>query len=77
MTARGRLIQWHLDLWKGWNTTDTIVGATSPFGNLFKGRLNLQKRGTMGHSRGGEGAEYNAEYNKSLVAPTGRRRFLP
>ncbi|MCD6011053.1 MAG: hypothetical protein K0Q79_915 [Flavipsychrobacter sp.] len=74
MTARGRLIQWHLDLWKGWNTTDT--GLSTPFGNQFKGRLNLQNVGTMGHSRGGEGAIYNAEYNRSLGSPYGIKAVL-
>lgn len=74
MNARGVLVQHHLDLWNGWNTTDT--GATTPFGSLFKGRLNLQKVGTMGHSRGGEGVVFNAEYNKSLGSPYGIKAVL-
>lgn len=74
MNARGVLVQHHLDLWKGWSTTDT--GAGTPFGSLFKGRLNLQKVGTMGHSRGGEGVVYNAEYNASLGSPYGIKAIL-
>lgn len=72
MTARGYLMQYHLDLWKGWNTTD----STGPFGSMFLGKLDLNNVGTMGHSRGGEGAIYNAEYNRTLGSPYGIKAVL-
>jgi PKD domain len=71
MTARGHLVQWHLDLWNTWNT---VGGA--PFGTTFVGALDLQNIGTMGHSRGGEGVVYNAEYNRSLGSPYGIKAIL-
>ena len=67
MNARGVLVQHHLDLWNGWNATDT----SGPFHSLFVGKLNMQNIGTMGHSRGGEGVVFNAEYNTSLGSPYG------
>ncbi len=67
MNARGVLVQHHFDLWKGWSTTDT----SGPFHSLFVGKLNMQNIGTMGHSRGGEGVVFNAEYNASLGSPYG------
>ncbi len=72
MNARGVLVQHHLDLWNGWNTTDT----SGPFHSLFVGKLNMQNIGTMGHSRGGEGVIFNAEYNRSLGNPYGIRAIL-
>jgi PKD domain len=72
MNARGVLVQHHLDLWNGWNTTDT----TGPFGSMFVGKLNMQNVGTMGHSRGGEGVIFNAEYNRSLGSPYGINAVL-
>ncbi|MGZ4158359.1 MAG: poly(ethylene terephthalate) hydrolase family protein, partial [Bacteroidia bacterium] len=66
MSARGRLMQHHLDLWNTWNT----VGG-SPFGTMFVGKLDMNNIGTMGHSRGGEGVVSNALYNKSLGSPYG------
>jgi hypothetical protein len=71
MTARGHLVQWHLNLWNTWNT---VGGA--PFGTTFVGALDLQNVGTMGHSRGGEGVVYNAEYNRSLGSPYGIKAVL-
>jgi hypothetical protein len=71
MNARGVLVQHHLDLWKIWNTT-----GAAPFGTTFVGRLNMQNIGTMGHSRGGEGVIFNAEYNKSLGSPYGIKAIL-
>ena len=72
MDARGVLVQHHMDLWNGWNSTDT----TGPFGHLFVGRLNMKNIGTMGHSRGGEGVVFNAEYNRSLGSPYGIKALL-
>jgi hypothetical protein len=64
--ARAELIQKHLDLWKGFNT---VGGA--PFGNKFVGRINMQRVGVMGHSRGGEGAVRHFQLNQSLGSPYG------
>ncbi|MFI5195796.1 MAG: hypothetical protein ACHQD8_01785, partial [Chitinophagales bacterium] len=71
MNARGVLVQHHLDLWNTWNTT-----GSGPFGTLFIGRLDMQNIGTMGHSRGGEGVIFNAEYNRSLGSPYGIKAIL-
>ncbi len=72
MNARGVLVQHHLDLWNGWNTTVT----SGPFGSLFVGKLDLQNVGTMGHSRGGEGIVFHAEYNRSLGSPYGIKAVI-
>ena len=66
MNARGVLTQHHLDLWNTWNTT-----GGAPFDTMFVGKLDMKNIGTMGHSRGGEGVVYNAEYNRSLGSPYG------
>lgn len=71
MNARGELVQHHLDLWNTWNT----LGG-GPFGSRFIGKLDLQNVGTMGHSRGGEGVVFNAEYNRSLGSPYGIKAVL-
>jgi PKD repeat protein len=71
MPGRGELVQYHLDLWNTWNTT-----GGGPFGSLFVGKLNLQRIGTMGHSRGGEGMVYHALLNKSLGSPYGIKAVL-
>ena len=72
MQGRGELVQHHLDLWNGWNTTDT----SGPFAHLFTGKLDMQNIGTMGHSRGGEGVVFNALYNRSLGSPYGIKAVL-
>jgi len=71
MMGRGELVQYHLDLWNTWNT---VGGA--PFDTLFKGKLDMQNIGTMGHSRGGEGVIFNALYNQSLGSPYGIHAVL-
>ncbi len=71
MNARGVLVQHHLDLWNTWNTT-----GGAPFGTTFVGKLDMQNIGTMGHSRGGEGVVFNAEYNRSLGSPYGIKAVL-
>jgi hypothetical protein len=72
MDERGQLIQFHLDKWNTFNT----VGGT-PFGNTFVGHVDLQRVGTMGHSRGGEGVIWNFERNASLGSPYNIRAVLP
>lgn len=71
MPARADLMQHHLDLWNAWNT---VGGA--PFGTTFVGALDLTRIGTMGHSRGGEGAVRHALLNASLGSPYGIKAVL-
>lgn len=71
MNARGQLVQKHLDIWKGYNTT-----GGAPFGTKFVGKLDMTRIGTMGHSRGGEGVVYNALLNRSLGSPYGIKAVL-
>ncbi len=72
MPARGDLLQHHLDIWNGWNTSGGFPGDSL----LFVGKLNMQNIGTMGHSRGGEGIIFNAEENKALGSPYGIKALL-
>lgn len=67
MPARGYLMQHHLDLWNTWNTVGGFPGDSL----LFVGALNMQNIGTMGHSRGGEGAVFHALLNRRLGSPYG------
>jgi hypothetical protein len=72
MQARAELIQRHLQQWNTFNT----VGA-APFGTKFVGKVNLQKVGTMGHSRGGEGVVKHYAYNLSQGSPYGVKAVFP
>ncbi len=72
MQARAELIQRHLQQWNTFNT----AGA-APFGTKFVGKVNLQKVGTMGHSRGGEGVVKHYAYNKSQGSPYGVKAVFP
>ncbi|HVF57335.1 MAG TPA: hypothetical protein VM934_14365 [Pyrinomonadaceae bacterium] len=72
MQARAELIQRHLNQWNTFNT----AGA-APFGTKFVGKVNLQKVGTMGHSRGGEGVVKHFAYNASLGSPYGVKAVFP
>ncbi|HEX8187047.1 MAG TPA: hypothetical protein VF586_01770 [Pyrinomonadaceae bacterium] len=72
MQARAELIQRHL---QQWNTFSTAGAA--PFGTKFVGKVNLQRVGTMGHSRGGEGVVKHFVYNKSLGSPYGVKAVFP
>lgn len=71
MNARGQLMQKHLDLWNGYNTT-----GGAPFGTKFVGKLDMKRIGTMGHSRGGEGVIFHALLNKSLGSPYGIKAVI-
>ena len=70
--ARAELIQKHLDIWNGFNTT-----GGAPFGSKFVGRVDLSRVGTMGHSRGGEGVVRHYVLNNSLGAPYGVKAVFP
>ncbi len=70
--ARAELIQRHLEQWRTFNT----AGA-APFGTQFVGRVDLQRIGTMGHSRGGEGIVRHYVLNQAQGAPFGVRAVVP
>ena len=70
--ARAELMQKHLDILNGFNTT----GGT-PFGTKFVGKFDLTRVGTMGHSRGGEGVVRHYVLNNSLGAPYGIKAVFP
>lgn len=72
MTARGQLIQKHLDLWKNWATK-----GGAPFGTRFRNAIDFTRVGTMGHSRGGEGVVRNYQINAAQGSPYGIRAVLP
>ena len=71
MQARAEIMQHHLDLWNTWNTS-----ASGPFGGQFVGKLDMQNIGTMGHSRGGEGAALHYSLNQQQGAPYGIKAIL-
>jgi hypothetical protein len=50
---RAALIEQHLRLWSTFNNGMGTVGQ--PFDTQFAGHVDLQRVGTMGHSRGGDG----------------------
>jgi hypothetical protein len=66
--ARAELLQAHLDLWNGFGT---VGGA--PFGATFVGKVDLERVGVLGHSRGGEGAVRQVLLNRALGSPYGIR----
>ncbi|HYP54144.1 MAG TPA: hypothetical protein VEQ42_11420 [Pyrinomonadaceae bacterium] len=72
MQARAELVQRHLNQWNTFNTT-----GAAPFGTKFVGKVNLQRVGTMGHSRGGEGVVKHHVYNASLGSPYNVRAVFP
>jgi hypothetical protein len=72
MQARAELIQHHLGRLSTFNTT-----GAAPFGTKFVGKLDLNKVGTMGHSRGGEGVVKHYVYNASLGSPYTVKAVLP
>ena len=69
--ARAQLVQYHLDIWRIFNN------GNDPFGGIFRGRVDLTRVGTMGHSRGGEGVVRHFLYNASLGSPYGIKAVLP
>jgi hypothetical protein len=70
--ARAELIQKHLDILNGFNTT-----GGAPFGTKFVGKLDMTRIGTMGHSRGGEGVVRHYVLNNSLGSPYGVKAVFP
>jgi len=72
MRQRGEVLEKHLDLWKQWSTT-----GGGPFGSLFVGRVDFDRLGVMGHSRGGEGAVWNVIVDGERADPYGIDAVLP
>jgi hypothetical protein len=66
MLQRGLLLEKHFDLWNQWST----IGG-DPFGTQFVGAVDMTRTGVMGHSRGGEGAVYNALVDQGRPVPYG------
>lgn len=60
MPVRAWLLLKHLEQWREWNATE---------GNPLFGRVDLERVGLIGHSRGGEAVAHAAEMN---ARPTGR-----
>ncbi len=72
MLARAELIQKNLDMWSVISTTGgpPLPGSTmDPFGTRFAGKIDMNDIGTMGHSRGGEGAMVHYVYNLKQPKP--------
>ncbi len=63
-SARGELINEHLELWEQFNTTDE-------YGTDFNDSVDLQRVGLVGHSRGGEGVAAFIAQNVAAGAPFG------
>ena len=72
MRQRGLLLEKHLDLWNGWNTS-----GGDPFGSDFVGAIDITRIGVMGHSRGGEGAVWNVIVDRERATPYGIDAVLP
>lgn len=60
MPMRAWLLLKHLQQWRAWNDTP---------GNPFYGRVDLDRVGLVGHSRGGEAAVHAAELNEYAHSP--------
>ena len=66
MRQRGEVLDKHIDLWQEWST----VGG-EPFGDTFVGKVDMSRIGTMGHSRGGEGAVWHKIVDDERTDPYG------
>jgi dienelactone hydrolase len=69
--ARAQLIQAHLDAFRdiaetGTSKTSQTAGTSLSF---LKGKLDMNRIGTMGHSRGGDGVAKFVTYNREQVRP--------
>jgi hypothetical protein len=72
MRQRGEVLERHLELWRDWSTT-----GGDPFGTRFVGKVDLDHIGTMGHSRGGEGAVWQVIVDRQRPDPFGIDAVLP
>ena len=83
MRVRAELIQHHLEKWREFNET-----GGEPFDQMFVGKVDLSRIGTLGHSRGGEGVVRHFLLNQNTpgsafdvravfsIAPTNLNRFV-
>ncbi|MEM8997964.1 MAG: hypothetical protein AAGF23_24495, partial [Acidobacteriota bacterium] len=71
MLARAQLIRFHLEKWQVWNET-----GAEPFADLFVDKVDLDRIGLMGHSRGGEGAMLHVLQNSVDPMPFNIRGVL-
>lgn len=60
MPLRAWLLLQHLRQWREWNETP---------GNPFTGKVDLDRVGLIGHSRGGEAVAWAAHLNRKAMAP--------
>lgn len=58
--ARGWLLLEHLKLWREWNAAK---------GHRFEGKVDLERIGLIGHSRGGEAVATASEFNRLKYYP--------
>lgn len=72
MAQRGHLLQRHVSLWQRWN-----AAGAPPFGDEFVGAVDMSRIGTMGHSRGGEGAIWQVIVDRQRANPYGIDAVLP
>lgn len=63
---RAQLVQRHMEIWGQLATT-----GAPPFGNLFRGRIDLGRVGTLGHSLGGEGVLAHVGHDAQAEDPVG------
>ena len=71
-SERGRLLQEHLRYWRIWNSEQ----GAKPFETTFSGKVNLDKIGLMGHSRGGDGVRSAYNFNRQEGSPFGIQAML-
>jgi hypothetical protein len=72
ISERGRLVQEHLRFWEKWNSET----GGEPFGRTFSGRIDLNRVGLWGHSRGGEGVRAAYEFNRQERRPFGIKAVM-
>jgi hypothetical protein len=70
---RGFLVLHHLNVWRGWSSTN----VKGPFGTKFVGKINFANVGLMGHSRGGEGVVAALAENKRTGSKYGIKAVVP
>lgn len=69
--ARAQLIQAHLDAFRDITETGAPATPQTAGSNLgfLKGKLDMNRIGTMGHSRGGDGVAKYVTYNREQARP--------
>jgi dienelactone hydrolase len=69
--ARAQLIQAHLDAFRDIEETGSSTKPQTAGGSLamLQGKLDMNRIGTMGHSRGGDGVAKYVSYNRQQARP--------